>query len=679
MQDIVVDALQHVFRKDEETAWTIVQSKQSTRPPPSTKYSESVRSALKNHESIENPGCKFTFENDLFLSPVYKRLLLRSLSAPDFIDDQLPQETSSVLTDELDNNGTRHGPQTRVDHASCRPPSSSGEFDLTPNYIANTLRSVGDFSAGVQADLENLRQTMGRFNLPKRSLPLRSALRQAQMEPEQQSHLNEQLVRAALTSNENLLALALDGGAEINAVGDDDRSALDICVSQSPYSVIAELLLLYRETVIHSKGSDKRTLLHLSILSGNFSMVAFLRKAGLDTTLSHQTPRPYVAPAFSFQDLAPFRGINRILALNSINPDGVPMYEGKSALHLAAADGDADFGATLVHVGCNPYAHIQTSIGKETKSELCDSALFLAIKLGHTEFVRKVLDACATCPITHLEAAEFGQDNMMQLVGIAERDGLQEIAEFLLSKWAGWHLETPARDSRLSSYARTAPTQDRAALFLTLMSKVCLRTSRGKFVDLTPFVSHIWAICDEEWAIDVFRGLQSCPWTCAVYYETGTVWPEATDHGMHHLEHLLVQILYARGRAWARSGRRGEVRRPDIFVQPPTDGDRKKRNALAQRLTREGCPIFNWKGVQTTTLISHELHYVFEGTTSGSIGRLYFFPDAEGHTRLVTDSRELLSTYAAWKDLGPEEDREKSFHEELKRKKKPENEYQGLW
>lgn len=203
MQDIAIDVFQPVFRKDEETAWTIVQSKQSTRRTSSTRYADSVRSALQNHEVIEHVDRKFTFENDLFLSPVYKRLLLRSLSAPDLVEDHLLQETSSVSTRK-----PGKAPEIRVGDAStCEPSSLSDELDLSPGNIIDTLRSAGNFSVGVQADL---RRTVHRFNLPKRSLPLHSVLKQAQMDPDEQSRVNVHLLEAAIQEKPDLVAKALD-------------------------------------------------------------------------------------------------------------------------------------------------------------------------------------------------------------------------------------------------------------------------------------------------------------------------------------------------------------------------------------------------------------------------------------------------------------------------------------
>jgi ankyrin repeat protein len=140
----------------------------------------------------------------------------------------------------------------------------------------------------------------------------------------------------------SIVAQALDGGADINAVDEGGTSALDICLDKWRSTDIwkeANIahLLLYRETAIRSKGKTTAALLHPAILSGDVAMVACLIQDLTDPLrlfLQGGLSPPYIAPAFSHEDLAPFGEINRILPSNQINPDTALGYEGKSALHL---------------------------------------------------------------------------------------------------------------------------------------------------------------------------------------------------------------------------------------------------------------------------------------------------------------------------------------------------------
>ncbi len=92
MQTVVIELLQPVFRKDEESAWTVIQSRPSTRRPVSSIFTGSNRSSLQVQNDGENHSRRFTFENDLILAPVYKRMLFRCLSAPETIKSSAEPE-----------------------------------------------------------------------------------------------------------------------------------------------------------------------------------------------------------------------------------------------------------------------------------------------------------------------------------------------------------------------------------------------------------------------------------------------------------------------------------------------------------------------------------------------------------------------------------------------------------
>lgn len=168
-------------------------------------------------------------------------------------------------------------------------------------------------------------------------------------------------------------------------------------------------------------------------------------------------------------------------------------------------------------------------------------------------------------------------------------------------------------------------------------------------------VPHLWAICDAAWAIHVFEGLKGINGPSFVYQLTSTTFTPSVELVPHDLEDLLVQILYAWGRDWARdwsrSGRRGEVRHRECFVQPPAEVGR----ASYVRKLLETNILYTWRGFRATKPTAYELHYVLDNDSETWLRRLYFFPDAEGQPTLVQNARELLCKYVAWKDFGPEE------------------------
>jgi hypothetical protein len=153
---------------------------------------------------------------------------------------------------------------------------------------------------------------------------------------------------------------------------------------------------------------------------------------------------------------------------------------------------------------------------------------------------------------------EAGHDETLKFVRVAELQGYPQIAEMLLQKWLDWRIEKGVIGNLYSSLVSSDATQDHAALFLMLVSQGKLPPSESP-LDITALVPHIWAMCDEDWAINGFQGVNTAAAPGFVYQITGTVAPEATDETMHDLEDLLVQILYARGHSRVHSGGRGEA------------------------------------------------------------------------------------------------------------------------
>jgi hypothetical protein len=78
----------------------------------------------------------------------------------------------------------------------------------------------------------------------------------------------------------------------------------------------------------------------------------------------------------------------------------VPGYEGKSALHLAAVEGDTEHGAKLVSLGCKPHAPMERISHNNDGEDCYSSAVFLALMLGHTDFVSTVVDDYLTKRVT---------------------------------------------------------------------------------------------------------------------------------------------------------------------------------------------------------------------------------------------------------------------------------------
>jgi hypothetical protein len=109
-------------------------------------------------------------------------------------------------------------------------------------------------------------------------------------------------------------------------------------------------------------------------------------------------------------------------------------------------------------------------------------------------------------------------------------------------------------------------------------------------------------------------------------------------------------------------------------VQPPAEVGR----ASYVRKLLETNILYTWRGFRATKPTAHELHYVLDNNSETWLRRLYFFPDAEGQPTLVQNARELLCTYATWKDLGPEEKADEASGQGVIFEES-EREYEDLW
>ena len=80
LQGAIIEAYQPIFRKDEETAWTIIQTRKTTKMKSChSSISSDINSSVGTDPSPESAPKCFAFDNELFLGPVYKRLLLAKL------------------------------------------------------------------------------------------------------------------------------------------------------------------------------------------------------------------------------------------------------------------------------------------------------------------------------------------------------------------------------------------------------------------------------------------------------------------------------------------------------------------------------------------------------------------------------------------------------------------------
>lgn len=529
IQGVFLDILRPVFRKDEETAWTIANSRTRSSRLPSSRVPSS-RAPNRDRMSTWRPGlsiiptsnrnslavadfqssqCKrFDFEDDLILGPVYKRVLFAQLCKT----PPLPEASSSDLflsSKKSDSNpgpkivpdDVRTGPEMRTEpvvQASC-----NGGSDWSPENIVRILQACGGFSISVIADLEALRSAEDRSELPKRSLPLGSILKQYDLVPAAQAFVNAKLILGATMNDADQVAQALDEGAEINALSTEGLTALQISLCESQTSIATALILLYNETKVHHRDRTGDTLLHYAMKAGNVSLIRRLVTSMDDLRIfdgEGATPL-HVAAHGGTDRLISLREINRAFVGQQVCPDMVVDQEGRSALHIAAERGNTEHALELLRLGCDP-SFVPKPTNRSQEVQASCSPLYLAIAAGHVHFVKSVLGECSDL-VGLVKWKHHTQNTLLDCVKGSHLSQRHELAQLLISHGADWQ-QTWRQSDRLLEFANTGTTPK---LLLILISQGCFPQQRD--LDITPSLQGLLDESNEELAACILFNLHS--------------------------------------------------------------------------------------------------------------------------------------------------------------------------
>ena len=206
-------------------------------------------------------------EDDLFLGPVYKRLLVRKLcevlsKGASSSTDGLPSApTSSIVFTHSKGLVATSDPKKTSGHSSILPPSA--------------------FSVSCQKDLGEFYARCRPRDLTRRHLPFASIDARQKLNDNEQDSLDRRFYDAALLDNLSEVAKALQLGADINfrmaIESGHNKTALEACVQRwmkqreflgGAETHIAEFLLLYKETYIPFSFDGSCTILHLCMVIG---------------------------------------------------------------------------------------------------------------------------------------------------------------------------------------------------------------------------------------------------------------------------------------------------------------------------------------------------------------------------------------------------------------------------
>jgi hypothetical protein len=198
VQEAAIEVLRPKFRKDEETAWTIVNSKLTpvSRMPEST-VATSTRSGIGSMVSILSQRCgisgSFSFEDELFSGPVYRRLLITKLC-------EQPVSYSGANHDLRIS--TRQG-----DEGRGLLQDQSAHDDST---LALELRQQGIFSRSYHEDYLEFMACHRPRKLERRHMPLAAILCQEARDQEEQTSIDNEYCKAVVQGDLSRVADALD-------------------------------------------------------------------------------------------------------------------------------------------------------------------------------------------------------------------------------------------------------------------------------------------------------------------------------------------------------------------------------------------------------------------------------------------------------------------------------------
>jgi hypothetical protein len=283
---LVYDCLRPVFRKDEESAWTIVATGAASSRDSFNSISENKEARRNSISSVRS----FAFINDLLTAPVYKRLALSALqpAKPSQRSHKtLPSPSVEATSDEQTPDDKS---QTASIHKSCintsnrqrRATATTNRLetaDADPVQLAAEVASAsGTFSSSVIADLNETRLS--------RWLPIRASVSREHLNAKEQSSIDAELLNAATDNSLVRIAQALDAGADINAVEAPGsyQTALQIVTNTSRCCPVVDFLVHYRNINLHVRNRRGGNLLHQAVQMECEACIQSLLDVGLSMT-----------------------------------------------------------------------------------------------------------------------------------------------------------------------------------------------------------------------------------------------------------------------------------------------------------------------------------------------------------------------------------------------------------
>lgn len=416
-RDVLCECLKPVFRKDEESAWTIVASTGRSSLHTSENVSNDVKADNESTYSIKY----FSFTNDLLTAPVYKRLTLNLLSRPRTVqglEDISPSNVSAHFA-----NRAFHSAQPKAlksqDSAITTmrrqtvPSASSGNPREGPDALLLIDHAAGkSFSFSTVSDLEWLKAGPSDPR-PSRYLPIGASLNREQMTALERHTLDLQLIDATRRGSVYEMATFLDSGADINANPSHKcETALHIATTTHQDESVVLFLLHFENANVHVRDGNGRTLLHGAVGTGKLRAVQWLLNLGLSMMEEDENGiTPFHIAAEKSTSTMTLSTLLRHARMQGA--DDVEITEmDPTAMHTACAQTPICVGNALVLLqhGWSPHRRFR-SVGNENGERM--SPLYLAILGKEVSLVEKMLEQ--KIPVVFIHTVHGPISNLLRL------------------------------------------------------------------------------------------------------------------------------------------------------------------------------------------------------------------------------------------------------------------------
>jgi ankyrin repeat protein len=458
-----------VFRKDEESAWTIVKSRQSTKRPLTSSLFTEFNDSVNFDETAPMESKHFDFENELIVGPVYKRVLFAHLCTLPVSKESSSKDTDETRTSDLSlSQSARSDTSQGIEIDINTDFATDGDVGWSPENIVKILKQSGGFSTSVLADLKEVKDASDSLRLPKRTLPLGSILKRNQMPPEAQKYQNAKLIMGAAMENAEQVAQALEDGAEINTVSDDGRTALQMSLKMSLTSDIAALLLLYREANRNFRGVTGEPILIEAVRRGNIALVRALITGVEDLRLTGNEGDPllHVAMRSSHDGIEILKEISDAFADAKIKTDVYLDRYGRSALHVAVHERSRGHVVELIRLGCDPS--FVPPMSKYTAwDETVASPLYFVLQSGDVELVQLIIEESSAAMPDLVNWRHHRQHSLLDSLRESRLPQRYLMAEVLIEHGAKWNI-TWMQPNHLLEFAIAGCSP---SLFLAAISK----------------------------------------------------------------------------------------------------------------------------------------------------------------------------------------------------------------